>query len=67
MGIKVSDEEVVTAISMIPAFQKDGVFNRQIYLQLLQDKRLTPKDFEESEKEDLLIKKTVQKSWSRQK
>ncbi|MEI8356701.1 MAG: SurA N-terminal domain-containing protein [Deltaproteobacteria bacterium] len=61
MGLKVSDAEVINAISSIPAFQKDGVFNRQTYLQLLQDKRLTPKDFEESEKADLLIRKTVQK------
>jgi peptidyl-prolyl cis-trans isomerase D len=61
MGLTVSNDEVVNAIAAIPAFQKDGVFNRQLYLQLLQDKRFTPQAFEESEKEDLLIKKTIRK------
>jgi peptidyl-prolyl cis-trans isomerase D len=61
MGLTVSRDEVVSAIAAIPAFQKDGVFNRQLYLMLLQDKRITPQTFEESEKEDLLIKKTIQK------
>jgi peptidyl-prolyl cis-trans isomerase D len=61
MGVKVSDDEVVSAIAAIPAFQKNGVFDRQLYLALLQDKRLTPQSFEKSEKQDLLIKKTITK------
>ena len=61
MGLEVSDSEVVNAIAAIPAFQNNGVFDRQLYLRLLQDKRFTPQAFEASEKEDLLIKKTIQK------
>ncbi|KAF0214842.1 MAG: hypothetical protein FD174_4291 [Geobacteraceae bacterium] len=61
MGIKVSKEEVADAISAISAFQKDGAFNFQQYQQLLKANRLTPKDFEEAQKEELLVKKARQK------
>ncbi len=57
MGIKVSKEEVVNAIAAIPAFQKNGVFDAQIYQQLLQSKRIMPEAFENDVKEELLLKK----------
>ncbi len=61
MGIKVSKEEVINAIAAVPAFQKDGAFNSQIYYQLLQAKRLTPQSFEDSVEEELVLKKAQQK------
>jgi peptidyl-prolyl cis-trans isomerase D len=60
MGIKVSKDEVRAAIATMPEFQKNGAFDLQQYQQVLQMNRLTPKDFEESKKEELLIKKTRQ-------
>jgi peptidyl-prolyl cis-trans isomerase D len=57
MGIKVSKEEISAAIAAIPSFQKDGAFDFAIYQQTLKANRLTPQDFEDGQKEELLIKK----------
>lgn len=61
MGIKVSKEEVASAIATMPEFQKNGAFDFQQYQQLLKGSRITPNDFEASQKEELLIKKARQK------
>ena len=58
-GIVVSDEEVQKAILAIPAFQKDGKFDKSTYVAVLQGMRMKPKVFEESLKNDILIKKTL--------
>ncbi|WP_457596505.1 peptidylprolyl isomerase [Hydrogenimonas sp.] len=58
-GIVVSDEEVQQAILAIPAFQKDGHFDKATYLAVLQNMRMKPKTFEASLKKDLLIQKTL--------
>ncbi|WP_201353006.1 peptidylprolyl isomerase [Hydrogenimonas urashimensis] len=58
-GIVVSDEEVQKAILAIPAFQKDGKFDKNTYLAVLQNMRMKPKAFEESLKSEILIKKTL--------
>lgn len=60
-GIKVTKDEVEKDIAAIPAFQKDGVFNFQLYQDMLRSKRITPTAFEKSIKEELLIKKLRQK------
>lgn len=61
MGIKVSKDEVAAAISDIPSFQKNGTFDFQQYQQILKANRITPKDFEEAQREEILIKKARQK------
>jgi peptidyl-prolyl cis-trans isomerase D len=61
MGIEVSKDEVIKAIAAIPAFQNNGVFNAQTYERVLQANRITPKTFEASEKEELLLKKAREK------
>jgi len=61
MGITVSKDEVINTIAAIPAFQKDGAFNAQLYQQLLQSKRMMPEAFENDVKEELLLKKARQK------
>jgi peptidyl-prolyl cis-trans isomerase D len=61
MGLSVSRDEIVKAISGISAFQKDGVFNFDQYQQILKTQRMTPEAFEEAQKEDLLIKKAQDK------
>ncbi|HIJ80913.1 MAG TPA: peptidylprolyl isomerase [Desulfuromonadales bacterium] len=60
LGIKVSKEEVAAAIEAVPAFQKDGKFNFDQYQQLLKSNRMTAKDFEEGQEEEVKLKKTRQ-------
>lgn len=60
MGVKVSDDEVSKAIEAMPSFQKDGRFDFNLYQQLLQGSRITPRDFEGSQKEELILKKARQ-------
>jgi peptidyl-prolyl cis-trans isomerase D len=57
MGISVSKDEVSQAIAAVPAFQKNGAFDFQQYQQALKMSRMTPADFEESQKSELTIKK----------
>ncbi|NPA28640.1 MAG: hypothetical protein GXO33_00440 [Epsilonproteobacteria bacterium] len=58
-GIIVTDEEVQKAIFAIPAFQKNGAFDKATYLAVLQGMRLKPKSFEANLKKELLLKKTL--------
>ncbi|WP_456485377.1 peptidylprolyl isomerase [Hydrogenimonas sp.] len=58
-GIIVSDEEVQKEIVSIPAFQKNGHFDKSTYLATLKNMRTKPKIFESSIKDELLIKKTL--------
>lgn len=60
-NLQVSEKEVVEAIAQIPAFQVDGSFQRQRYLQVLQYQRVKPKEFEAQQRRQLLIKKVRQK------
>jgi len=60
MGITVSKDEVANSIEAMPTFQKDGKFNFDLYRQLLRGSRLTPKDFEEGQKHELLLAKARQ-------
>jgi len=60
MGIKVKKEEVASAIAAMPEFQKNGAFDFQQYQQLLKMSRITINDFEDSQKEELLVKKARQ-------
>ena len=57
MGISVSKDEIATAISVIPAFQKNGTFDFQQYQQALKGNRMTASDFEEAQKSEMTIKK----------
>lgn len=56
MGIKVSKDDVQQAIAAMPAFQKNGAFNFDLYVQLLRANRISPDDFEKSKRTDLMIK-----------
>ncbi|HLO25225.1 MAG TPA: SurA N-terminal domain-containing protein [Geobacteraceae bacterium] len=61
MGIKVSKNDVAAEIATVAAFQKNGAFDFQIYQERLKSERMTPANFEESVKEELLIRKTREK------
>ena len=57
LDIQISDTEVVNQINSLAAFQKDKVFNNIAYQNYLKFKRLTPLEFEESQREALLLEK----------
>ncbi len=57
MGLAVSDRELQEAIMNEPAFKREGVFRRNIYLRTLQLNRLTPRNYENSKRQELLINK----------
>jgi peptidyl-prolyl cis-trans isomerase D len=60
MDINVTKDEVSAAIAAMPTFQKDGAFSFDLYQQLLKSNRITPKDFEEGQKQELTLKKARQ-------
>jgi len=60
MGIKASKDDVASAIEAMPTFQKDGRFDFNLYQQLLKSNRITPKEFEEGQKDELILKKARQ-------
>jgi peptidyl-prolyl cis-trans isomerase D len=57
LGLKVTAEELQASIQEIPAFQKDGVFDKATYLRALQRGRLTAKEFEANQRQTLLLNK----------
>lgn len=56
-GISVSEREIQTEIINTPYFQKNGVFDRNVYERALKLNRLSPKNFETSMKNDMIIAK----------
>jgi peptidyl-prolyl cis-trans isomerase D len=59
LGLSVSDEELKEAIESIPAFQFNGKFDRRNYERSLRINRMTPEEFEQSQRESFLISKAV--------
>ena len=56
-GFSILDSEISQKIISIESFQKDGIFDKNIYLSALKRAKLKPKDFEASIKKELLIDK----------
>jgi len=56
-GLTITDRELQQTIIDTPYFQKDGVFNQNIYLRALKLSRTTPQNYESRLKSDLLITK----------
>jgi peptidyl-prolyl cis-trans isomerase D len=59
LGLTVSDAELRQVIQSYPFFQKDGKFNEQQYNFLLSRNHLNPSDFEQEERQRLLLKKVL--------
>jgi peptidyl-prolyl cis-trans isomerase D len=58
VGIRVTEEELTSSISRYPAFQdENGRFSRQRYLRALQYSRMYPGDFENSQREEIIVQK----------
>lgn len=58
LGIIVSDAEVAQKLQTLRSFQKDGVFNKEIYEGYLKSQRLRANVFETTLREEILIDKT---------
>jgi len=56
-GIQVSAQEVRDKITGNSAFQENGTFSRDLYLQVVRSVNQTPEQFENSQRADLLIAK----------
>ena len=56
-GITASNDEVIEAIQKEPMFQKDGRFDKTTYERLLKANRLTPKDYEATIRQGLVLEK----------
>jgi hypothetical protein len=56
-GITVTDGELQDAIASNPAFMRNGVFNKQIYLRSLQLNRLTPGQYEAARRREFMVEK----------
>ena len=56
-GIRVTEKELQKEIMKTEYFQKDGAFNKDIYERALKLNRLSPRNFESSIRNDILISK----------
>jgi peptidyl-prolyl cis-trans isomerase D len=59
LGLSIPDEELKEAIESIPAFQVNGQFDNRNYERFLRLRRMTAEQFEQSQRENLLISKAV--------
>lgn len=57
LNLQVTQKELQDAISSYPAFQTEGRFDPGRYRSILNQMRLTPEEFEASQRQDLLIGK----------
>ncbi|MBN2707190.1 MAG: SurA N-terminal domain-containing protein, partial [Deltaproteobacteria bacterium] len=57
LGLVVTEAEMRQRIAALPAFQRDGSFDAEIYRRALSFNRLTPAQFEQGLREDLLLDK----------
>jgi hypothetical protein len=56
-GIEISDREVEDAVVTNPVFMQNGVFNKDLYIRILRQNRLTPEMYEQSLRRTLRIAK----------
>ncbi|HXV20083.1 MAG TPA: SurA N-terminal domain-containing protein [Desulfuromonadales bacterium] len=57
LDLSVTQKELVAAIAAIPAFQENGAFSKERYLQVLNYQRLTPEEFENMQRRQILIER----------
>jgi len=57
MKIRVTDEELARSIQSISYFQKDGLFDNRYYVNVLRRNRMTPEQFELSQRRSLYLEK----------
>ncbi len=57
IGLRVGETEVRDAIAVMPTFQQDGRFSKDLYLRALRANSITPGEFEDAQREQLLVSK----------
>ncbi len=57
LGLKVSQQELVNSIAQYDAFKINGQFDRNRYLEVLNYQRITPEQFENTQRRQLLTQK----------
>ena len=57
LGLDVTNEDIAKELLRYQAFAKDGKFDKETYIKVLNQNRMTPKDFEESLKRNKKKKK----------
>ncbi|MFO7765583.1 MAG: SurA N-terminal domain-containing protein [Pelovirga sp.] len=57
LDLRVSNQEVVNSIAAYDAFQLNGQFNRDRYIEVLSYQRMSPEQFEEAQRRELLTQK----------
>ncbi|MFC3023435.1 peptidylprolyl isomerase [Vibrio zhugei] len=60
LGLRVSDKQVREQLLQIPAFQKDGQFDKSVYQAALQRSQFTPDTFAEYLRQDMLRNQLMQ-------
>jgi len=60
LGIRIGDNELRDVILGNPNFQRDGRFDKDLYVRALRYSRLTPAEYEESRRGDLAIQRLEQ-------
>jgi len=56
-GVKATDEEIRNAIINTPYFQRNGVFDRDLYERILSQNRMTSQTFERDFRNDMIVTK----------
>jgi peptidyl-prolyl cis-trans isomerase D len=59
LGLSIPDEELRETIESVPAFQVNGQFDKRNYERYLRITRVTPEEFEQNQRESLLISKVM--------
>ena len=57
IGLHATDEEVANQVVKIPAFSKNGKFDKETYISVLAQNRTNPTEFEKNLKDGLLLEK----------
>ncbi len=57
LGLRLTDEELTDSIAKNPVFQTNGRFNKDLYVRTLRYQRITPEQFEQEKREEMIIEK----------
>ena len=57
LGLDITNEDIAKELVRYNVFLKDGKFDKETYIKVLGQNKMTPKDFEESLKRNLLLQK----------
>jgi peptidyl-prolyl cis-trans isomerase D len=55
LGLEISDQQLLDGIVDNPSFQRDGRFDKELYLRILRSARQTPAEYEAGRRDDMLV------------